>query len=149
MNEINTSESDESFLAFYRLAFEMLGFKIVTVNFDPDHFSIQLIANSSNTKKFYLSLESLIFLSLELFSRVFTRNISNILISNFYCSNLNPGNTKSDMFRVEMDCLTTCPDIFSFEANCYDKNELLVAKGGSTLVKGLPMHAVLREGNYS
>lgn len=135
MKSIITSELNESMLEFHRLIFETLGFKEIVVNFDPDYFTIRLKSNGTNPKKIYRSIESLTFCSLELFSRYLTANISDIQKPNSYFINLHPGKIKSESFKVEIDYLTTCSDVVYLEAYCYDDKELLVAKGGISLIK--------------
>lgn len=135
MNSIITTELNENVLEFHRITFETLGFKEIVVNFDPDYFTIRLKPSRTTPKKTYMSIESLIFCSLELFSCYLTANISDIQKSNSYFINLSSGTFKSQSFKVEVDYLTTCSDFIYLEAYCYDENELLVAKGGISLIK--------------
>ena len=116
------------------LTIELLGYRIVQMNNDPDNFSIHLqLISSSLEDQMDSRVELLVFMTLELFSRSLYDGQEFQKINSFFI-NLAPKFLSQKNVIIEIDYHETHEDVQFFEAYCYDEKNLLIAKGGSALV---------------
>lgn len=134
-NIVNTDCVSNQLIELYSSIFEIIQFKVLTVNSDPDCFSLKLSHLGNNLcGEDGIRIDSLLFGSLEMFSQIFM-NSNEFHQSSSYFLNLIPQHINPKFYFVEIDYLNTTNDVVFLEAYCYDENENMLAKGGTLTLK--------------
>jgi hypothetical protein len=134
MDSLNLNLPAKNWLEIHYKTFESIGFNIESINQDLDYFSVKVKNPEANSDQINgMRIEPLLFGSLELFSRLAFN--SGYYQSSNYFINLYSKPLFSKLYMVEIDYLMTSQDAVFLEAYCYEENGLLIAKGGSVILK--------------
>ncbi len=132
---LNHTENSKhiDFLKFYNLALNSYGVRFSKINYDPDYFKVETTYSESFLPN-KINLESIIFCSLELYSKNYLNNIKHSQVA-FNFQKLGNSLIVSPKFLIEIDCFRDRNDFCFMEAYCYDENQLIIAKGSKLLIK--------------